>query len=166
MDRLERRFTSRGINKTASTMMSSVNDMGRCKNTSGLPSPIAIALRSCASVLISREIQLLTDATNQVMQRLQHVLDHQKRFVRDVAQLVVTNSGSGISEDMRQRLFQPFATGDTKSGTGLGLAIAREIVHALGGTIQLNNRIVGGEVVGLDASITLPLDGGNKIEES
>ena len=84
----------------------------------------------------------------------------------DVAQLVVTDSGSGISEDMRQRLFQPFATGDTKSGTGLGLAIAREIVHALGGTIQLNNRIVGGEVVGLDASITLPLDGGNKIEES
>ena len=46
------------------------------------------------------------------------------------------------------------------------VAIAREIVHALGGTIQLNNRIVGGEVVGLDASITLPLDGGNKIEES
>lgn len=83
-----------------------------------------------------------------------------------MAQLVVSDTGSGISEDMRQRLFQPFATGDTKSGTGLGLTIAREIVHALGGTIQLNNRIVDREVVGLDASITLPLDGGNKIEES
>jgi two-component system sensor histidine kinase TctE len=34
---------------------------------------------------IPREIQPLTDATNQVMQRLQQVLDHQKRFVRDAA---------------------------------------------------------------------------------
>ena len=75
-----------------------------------------------------------------------------------VAQLVVADSGTGISNDMRQRLFQPFATGDTKSGTGLGLTIAREIVQALGGTIQLNNRLTGGNVVGLDASITLPLN--------
>lgn len=76
----------------------------------------------------------------------------------DKAQLVVADTGSGISEDMRQRLFQPFATGNTKSGTGLGLAIAREIVQALGGAIQLNNRLAGAEVVGLDACVTLPLD--------
>jgi two-component system sensor histidine kinase TctE len=75
-----------------------------------------------------------------------------------MAQLVVADSGSGISEDMRQRLFQPFATGDTKSGTGLGLTIAREIVQALGGAIQLSNRLEGGDVVGLDACITLPLN--------
>lgn len=79
-----------------------------------------------------------------------------------VAQLVVADSGTGISNDMRQRLFQPFATGDTKSGTGLGLTIAREIVLALGGTIQLNNRLTGGNIVGLDASITLPLNDGIK----
>lgn len=34
---------------------------------------------------LPREIQPLTDATNHVMQRLQHLLDHQKRFVRDAA---------------------------------------------------------------------------------
>ena len=79
-----------------------------------------------------------------------------------VAQLVVADSGTGISNDMRQRLFQPFATGDTKSGTGLGLTIAREIVQALGGSIQLNNRLTGGNIVGLDASITLPLNDGIK----
>ena len=55
-------------------------------------------------------------------------------------------------------MFQPFATGDTKSGTGLGLTIAREIVQALGGTIQLNNRLEGGKTVGLDACITLALN--------
>ncbi len=78
--------------------------------------------------------------------------------VGDNAQLVVADTGNGISEDMRQRLFQPFATGDTKSGTGLGLTIAREIVQALDGSIQLNNRLKGGRIVGLDACISLPLN--------
>ena len=78
--------------------------------------------------------------------------------VGDNAQLLVADTGSGISDAMRQRLFQPFATGDTKSGTGLGLTIAREIVQALGGSIQLNNRMDGGKVVGLDACILLPLN--------
>jgi two-component system sensor histidine kinase TctE len=78
--------------------------------------------------------------------------------VADNAQLVVADTGNGISEDMRQRLFQPFATGDTKSGTGLGLTIAREIVQALDGSIQLNNRLKGGRIVGLDACISLPLN--------
>ena len=76
----------------------------------------------------------------------------------DTAQLVIADTGSGISKDMRQRLFQPFTTGDTKSGTGLGLTIAREIVEALGGTIQLNNYLDSGKIAGLDACIQLPLN--------
>ena len=91
-----------------------------------------------------------TPASGQLSVRIQPV--------EESAQLVVADTGSGISDDMRQRLFQPFATGDTKSGTGLGLTIAREIVQALDGTIQLNNRLLGGTVVGLDACITLPLN--------
>jgi two-component system sensor histidine kinase TctE len=75
-----------------------------------------------------------------------------------VAQLRVRDSGSGIGEAMRQRLFQPFATGDTKSGTGLGLTIAREIVVALGGTIQLNNRMLDLQIQGLDAIVLIPLN--------
>jgi two-component system sensor histidine kinase TctE len=75
-----------------------------------------------------------------------------------VALLTVSDSGQGLSESMRQRLFQPFATGDTKSGTGLGLTIAREIVQALGGTIQLNNRLHHGIIQGLDACVGIPLN--------
>ena len=77
-----------------------------------------------------------------------------------VAQLTVSDGGSGVSSTMRQRLFQPFATGDTKSGTGLGLTIAREIVRALGGTIQLNNRLEHEAVLGLDACVEIPLQTG------
>jgi two-component system sensor histidine kinase TctE len=75
----------------------------------------------------------------------------------EMALLMVCDTGNGIGDALRQRLFQPFATGDTKSGSGLGLMIAREIVLALDGTIQLNNRMDGDAVAGLDACIWLPL---------
>ena len=75
----------------------------------------------------------------------------------DMALMMIRDTGTGIDEALRHRLFQPFATGDTKSGSGLGLMIAREIVLALGGTIQLNNRMDGTEISGLDACISLPL---------
>lgn len=75
----------------------------------------------------------------------------------DHAVLTVTDAGPGISNELRQRLFEPFSAGEMTSGSGLGLAICREIVLALGGTLTLDNRIEGGRVVGLDATARLPL---------
>jgi two-component system sensor histidine kinase TctE len=74
-----------------------------------------------------------------------------------MAVLTVSDSGTGISDALRKRLFQPFASGDSRTGTGLGLTIAREIVLSLGGTIQLNNRVQDECIVGLDATVKLPL---------
>ena len=78
---------------------------------------------------------------------------------RDQGQAVlqVRDGGPGINVDQRQRLFQPFAAGDPRSGSGLGLAICLEIVRAAGGQIVLDNRVEHGQVVGLDASVRLPL---------
>ncbi len=73
------------------------------------------------------------------------------------AALVVSDSGPGISAELRQRLFQPFAAGQAHSGSGLGLTICHEIVLALGGSIQLDNRLDHGQVRGLDATVRLPL---------
>ena len=73
------------------------------------------------------------------------------------AQLTISDSGPGISDALRMRLFQPFAAGSTHSGSGLGLTITREMVSALGGTIQLNNRYSGSLCTGLDACVRLPL---------
>lgn len=73
------------------------------------------------------------------------------------AALVISDSGPGISSELRERLFQPFSAGETRSGSGLGLAICLEIVQALGGSISLDNREAQGRIMGLDATVRLPL---------
>ncbi|MGL5002890.1 MAG: sensor histidine kinase, partial [Casimicrobium sp.] len=54
--------------------------------------------------------------------------------------LLVWDSGPGLAPEQRQRLFQPFATGDRSTGVGLGLVICRDICGKIGATISLNNR--------------------------
>ena len=71
--------------------------------------------------------------------------------------LTVGDSGPGISGELAARLYQPFSAGNGRHGSGLGLAICREIALALGGSISLENRLDHGRVMGLDATVRLPL---------
>jgi len=73
------------------------------------------------------------------------------------AALVISNDGPGISAELQKRLFQPFSAGQAGSGSGLGLAICAEITRTLGGSIELVNRSHHGQVVGVDATVRLPL---------
>jgi signal transduction histidine kinase len=47
----------------------------------------------------------------------------------------VEDSGSGVSDDLRDRLFDRFSRTDAGIGSGLGLAIARAYAHAMGGDL-------------------------------
>ena len=51
-------------------------------------------------------------------------------------EIVVADTGVGISTEVRQRLFEPYFTTRT-GGTGLGLAIARRLVELMAGTIEI-----------------------------
>jgi PAS domain S-box-containing protein len=55
----------------------------------------------------------------------------------------VRDTGPGIAEDVRDRLFEAYESGDRRgrSGTGLGLYIARGIVEAHGGEIGFETRL-------------------------
>lgn len=50
--------------------------------------------------------------------------------------LTVTDTGCGMSEDVRQRMFDPFFT-TNKTATGLGLAICHQIVEQHGGVFEV-----------------------------
>ncbi len=76
---------------------------------------------------------------------------------RHHAALTVADGGPGIDTELRARLFQPFSARNTHGGSGLGLAICHEITQALGGSVTLDNRVVHGSVIGLDATVRLPL---------
>jgi len=67
--------------------------------------------------------------------------------------LRVTDSGSGLTDEVRERMFNPFFT-TRNIGTGLGLAIVHRIVDAHGGQIRVRNakkseRFPGGAVIEL-----------------
>lgn len=55
------------------------------------------------------------------------------------ALVTVADNGDGITEEVRQQLFQPFFTTKGEHGTGLGLWVSRGIIHKHGGTIDLRS---------------------------
>ncbi|MDY0954880.1 transporter substrate-binding domain-containing protein [Stenotrophomonas rhizophila] len=72
--------------------------------------------------------------------------------------LAVTDSGIGISDEQRERLFKPFAQADAAisrqyGGTGLGLSICQRLVALMGGQLDLSS--VPGE--GTEVVVQLPL---------
>jgi signal transduction histidine kinase len=55
----------------------------------------------------------------------------------DKVHTTIADTGSGISAELRDRLFEPFVSQGKQGGTGLGLAIARSIAEAHGGSLSL-----------------------------
>jgi PAS domain S-box-containing protein len=76
---------------------------------------------------------------------------------RCVVQFDISDTGIGIAEDVRERIFESFSQAETSTtrrfgGTGLGLAIARKLTALMGGTISLHSELGRGSVF----SVSIP----------
>src|SRR5207253_11301659 len=74
-------------------------------------------------------------------------------------ELCVSDTGSGIPEEIRDKIFEPFVTtkgalgGSQVPGTGLGLSISYGIVKEHGGTIAVESAIGRGTTM----TVRLPI---------
>jgi len=66
-------------------------------------------------------------------------------------ELIVWDEGPGIADELRPRLFHPFAA--SQGGVGLGLSICRQIAQSMGASCELYNRTADGLVIGVDAVV-------------
>ncbi len=94
-----------------------------------------------------RVVQISQVLTNLISNGIHAVENSTDRWIRihaekdsDFVVLLVSDSGQGVPESIRSKIFQPFFT--TKSageGTGLGLSISTSIIKDHQGTLSLDN---------------------------
>ncbi len=96
-------------------------------------------LRQILNNLVSNAIKFTPTGHISVNARVLNKLDDGA-----VLQFEITDSGIGISESAKQRLFQPFNQADASTtrkfgGTGLGLSICKHLVEQFNGQIGVNS---------------------------
>jgi hypothetical protein len=87
--------------------------------------------------------------------------DHAAPYVRErgeVVQIVVSDTGYGMSEEDQARLFSKFFRSGQpeirrERGTGLGLALTKQMIEKLGGSITVQSELGAGSTF----TVTLPL---------
>jgi len=69
----------------------------------------------------------------------QAIVAVQTKKLNDKIEIKVSDNGNGISQNIADKIFQPFfTTKPTGQGTGLGLSLSYDIVKAHGGEIKVN----------------------------
>ena len=106
--------------------------------------------------------QVLLNLLNNSIQAIEH-LDEKwiymnSNFTSDELEIMVTDSGSGISKEEAERIFDPFfTTKEVGKGTGLGLSLCRTAMERMEGSIRVNHESENTQFI-LTFKITTPED--------
>ncbi len=90
------------------------------------------------------------------------VVTRYKDFQEDTLEVIISDTGSGISQETMGKIFDPFFT-TRQTGTGLGLPIVRNIIEGHGGTIRIQSppqELKEAENRGTAIIISLPVNPG------
>jgi PAS domain S-box-containing protein len=98
-------------------------------------------------------INLLDNATRHGAGRVEIGIGPGSRHDID---LWVQDEGTGIPEDLRERVFAKFWRHGSRTGTGLGLFIVRGLVDAHGGEVWVENSDSGGARIRLSLPVARP----------
>lgn len=87
-------------------------------------------------------------------------------FSGEFLQLTITDSGSGIADEVRQKMFDPYyTTKPVGRGTGMGLSVVHGIMHEMGGHIMVDSPHGSGASFSLLFPINTPVFGEEKTME-
>jgi PAS domain S-box-containing protein len=127
-------------------------------------SPIALQLKAshfCLNGDATRLRQIVHNLLHNAHDALQNVAHPQIQVTTTSSetefQLVVSDNGSGIPENVFARVFEPYMTTKNK-GTGLGLPIVKKIVEEHGGRITIQNQLSGGTQVNVYLPLALDME--------
>ncbi len=95
------------------------------------------ALKRAVSNLIDNAAEAMSESLLRELSVATRLLDN------GAVELSVSDTGSGLTDEMRERLFLPYFS-TKQRGTGLGLSIAAKIVGEHGGTIRAEKNLPSG----------------------
>ena len=104
----------------------------------------------------------LGNLVDNAVEAMQHSLLRELRVTTamlpsGLVELTVADTGTGLTDEMRERLFLPYFS-TKQRGTGLGLAIAAKIIQEHGGTIRAEKNEPAGAKFILELRVAVPAE--------
>ena len=137
MDRLLRRTLGEDIELV--TLLA--DDLAAIEADAGLLEQIIMNLALNARDAMPQGGKLTLETRNAVMET-ESIWRHPRALPGEFVVLTVGDTGTGMSDEVRAHLFEPFYTTKKKGqGTGLGLSVSHGIIQAHGGSIDVESEL-------------------------